>query len=116
MPLLDTLKYDNLFAGDFDVITEEITIDVSQTIKRGDVLKKTAGKFGRPAAVLITADVVVIASEDITTDGATTVKSIGYKTGWFNQFAMRFGGASTADDNHDILAEKAIYLTKTQKQ
>ena len=116
MPLLDTLTYDNLIAGDFDIVTEEITIDVSQIIKRGDILIKTAGKFGRPAAVLIAANVVVIASEDITTDGVTTTKSIGYRTGWFNQYAMRFGGASTADDNHDILAEKSIYLTKNQKQ
>lgn len=116
MPQLDVLKYDNLFAGDFDIVTEPIDIDVSQTILRGDVLVKVAGKFKRPTVVLVATDVVAIASEDVTTDATTSVKSIGYRTGIFNQAAMRFGGASTADDNHDILAEKGIYLTIANPQ
>lgn len=113
---LDILKYDNLFAGDFDVVTEPITIGVSQSIKRGDVLIKTAGKYARPAAAVIATDVVVIATEDITTDAATTTESVGYKTGIFNQNAMRFGGSSTADDNHDVLSDKGIYLTQAKPQ
>ena len=116
MPTLDVLKYSNLFAGEFDVVTEEIEINVSQTIKRGDILIKTLGKFGRPAGAVVAADVVVVASEDITTDAATTIKSIGYRTSWFNQNSMRFGGASTADDNRDVLAEKKIYLQKAKLQ
>lgn len=115
MPQLGVVEHDNLFAGDFPVVTEPITIDVSQTIQRGDLLIKTAGKYGRPAAVIIAADVVVIASEDITTDAATTVQSIGYRTGSFNEYAVRFGGASTADDNRELLADKSIYLAKVQK-
>lgn len=116
MPQLDVITYDNLFAGDVDIVTEPITIDVSQTILRGDILIKASGKFIRPSAVVAAADVVVVASENITTDATTTVSSIGYKTGWFNSNAMRFGGASTSDDNHDVLAEKSIYLTKAEKQ
>lgn len=111
----DILKYDNLFAGDADVVTQPITIDVSQTIQRGDILKKVSGKFQRPLDVVVAADVIVVASEDIITDATTTAQSIGYKTGRFNSNAMRFGGTSTADDNSDILAEKSIYLTKAQR-
>jgi hypothetical protein len=116
MAQLDVLKYSNLFAGEFDVVTEEIEIDVSQTIKRGDILIKTLGKYGRPEGVVIAANVVVVASEDITTDAVTTVESIGYRTGWYNQNSLRFGGASTADDNRDVLAEKGIYLQKAIRQ
>jgi hypothetical protein len=114
--LLDTLVLDNLIVGDFDIVTEPIIIDVSQTILRGDVLVKAAGKYKRPTIAVVAADVVVIATENITTDASTTTASIGYRTGQFNQNAMRFGGATTADDNHDILADKSIYLTKAQKQ
>jgi hypothetical protein len=114
--MAEELIYDNLIAGDFDVVTEEITIDESQTIKRGDLLVKADGKFKRPAAAALSTDVCIVASEDVTTEAATTAKSIGYKTGIFNGFAMRFGGASTIDDNHDVLAEKGIYLTKSNKK
>lgn len=142
----ETLKYDNLFAGDFDVITEEITIDESQTILRGDLLVKTAGKWGRPSAVItfgtanmgtgaltgasantetgvitggtantgtgvVTPTVVCVASEDVTTGSGVNKTSIGYKTGSFNSNSMRFGGASTAADNKDLLASKSIYIT-----
>ena len=116
MSQLDVLVYDNLVAGDVDIVTEPITIDVSQTILRGDILKKVTGKFQRPTVAIVAADVVVVASEDITTDATTTTLSVGYKTGWFNSNAMRFGGSSTADDNHDVLADKSIYMTKAQKQ
>ncbi|RII32844.1 hypothetical protein D2A34_21860 [Clostridium chromiireducens] len=111
----EVLKYDNLLAGNVDIVTQPITIDVSQTIQRGDILKKVSGKFQRPTAVIASTDVVVVASEDITTDASTTVASIGYKTGQFDSAAMRFGGSSTADDNVDVLADKSIYLTKAQK-
>jgi hypothetical protein len=113
---LDVMSYDNLIAGDVDIVTEPIIVDISQTILRGDVLVKASGKFKRPTVAVVAADVVVVASEDITTDASTTTASVGYKAGWFNANAMRFGGATTFDDNHDVLAEKSIYTTKAQKQ
>lgn len=115
MSQLGVVEHDNLVAGEFPVVTEPITIAVSQTILRGDVLIKTAGKYGKATAVILATDAVVIASEDITTDAATTVQSIGYRTGSFNEYAVRFGGASTADQNRDLLADKSIYLAKSQK-
>lgn len=116
MPQLDNIFYDNLIAGDVDIVTEPIIIDISQSILRGDVLIKASGKFKKATAAVATADVVVIASENITTDASTSISSIGYKTGLFNANAMRFGGSSTYDDNHDVLAEKSIYTTKANKQ
>jgi hypothetical protein len=115
MAQLDSIGYDNLIAGDVDIVTEPIVVDVSQTVLRGDILKKVSGKFQKSTAVIAATDVVVIASENITTDASTTTASIGYKTGQFNANAMRFGGASTFDDNHDVLAEKSIYTVKAQK-
>jgi hypothetical protein len=125
--LLDSMKYDNLFYGDgVDVVTEEITISASQTIKRGDVLVKSAGNYAKATAAIkdvtfsvdhiVAADIVCLASEDITTGVGETAKSIGYLTGEFNEFAMGFGGASTADDNRDALAARSIYIKKANKQ
>ncbi|WP_326514792.1 hypothetical protein [Clostridium intestinale] len=116
MSQLDSLKYDNLIAGDYCLVTEPITIDSSQDILRGDVLIKASGKYKKASAAVIATDVIVIASENIKTDASTTVESIGYRTGYFNSNAMRFGGASTVDNNKDILADKSIYLTSAQRQ
>jgi len=114
--LLDVLALDNLIAGDVDIVTEGIIIDVSQTVVRGDILKKVGTKWQRPTVAIVAADVVCVASENITTDAVTTTATIGYKSGLFNSNVMRFGGTSIADDNHDALAEKNIYLAKSQKQ
>jgi hypothetical protein len=115
MALEGTVVYDSLIAGSFPVVTEAILIDQSQTIKRGDVLKKVAGKYQRPTAVVVEADDIVIASEDITTGAGVNTASVGYRSGEFNLFAMRFGGSSTAEDNRTILANKAIYIKSTVK-
>lgn len=116
MALLDTLYYDNLFAGDFDVVPEEIVIGTNQAVQRGDVLIKSGAYYVRPSAVVTTTDTVTVASEAITTDASTTTKSIGYRTGLFNSNAMRFGGSSTADDNKDILAKSSIFLQRAKAQ
>lgn len=114
---LDTLNYDALIAGASDLVTEEITVGKSQTICRGDVLVKEAasGTYIRPSAVAASTDDVLIATEDITTDANTTVISVGYRAGEFNEFSMRFGGTSSADDNRAILADKSIYMKKSQQ-
>lgn len=115
--LLDTLVYDSLIAGSSDLITEEITIGKSQSVLRGDVvIKDTAsGTYIQPAAAVVDTEDVLIAAEDITTDTNTTIVSIGYRTGEFNEYSMRFGGTSTADDNREVLADKSIYMKKVQK-
>ncbi len=114
MSELGELKYDNLVAGNEGIITEPITVDVSQTVLRGDLLKKVNGKYQRPTEAIAETDFVVVASEDITTDATNTAASIGYKTGQFNPNVMRFGGTSTAEDNYDILTDKSIYLANVQ--
>lgn len=134
MPQLDVLKYDNLFAGDLDVVTEEILIGENQTIKRGDLLEKkvtetiavegavgtvnrtVAANFVRPAGAANENSFYAVASEDITTGAGSTTTTIGYRSGIFNENSMRFGGASTADDNRDILAAQNIYLRQSNKQ
>ena len=132
MPNLDTLKYDNLFAGDIDIEAEPVLIAANQTINRGDLLAKivtesiaVSGAVGTvtrtPAASYIKATAeadehsfYAIAAEDVTTT-ATTASIIAYKTGVFNEFAVDFGGA-TANGSRDILAAHNIYLQKSNKQ
>ena len=114
---LDTLNYDSLIAGASDLVTEEITVGKSQNVLRGDVLIKdsTSSTYVKATAAVASTDDVLIASEDITTDENTTEKSIGYRAGEFNEFSMRFGGTSTANDNRAILADKSIYMKKVIK-
>lgn len=134
MPQLDVLTFDNLIAGDVKLVTEPIVIGASQSIKRGDLIEKlvteaiaVAGEVGsvtqtvaenyvRPTAKANDKSFYAVAAEDVTTGEGETAEIIGYRIGAFNENAMRFGGASTADDNHEVLADKGIYLTKAQKQ
>ena len=134
MPILDTLTYDNLFAGNIDVATEEIVIGENQTIQRGDLLEKkvtetiavsgsagtvnrtVAENYVRPSAAADENSFYAVASEDITTGESETAITIGYKSGVFNENSMRFGGSSTADDNRDILSAQNIYLRQAVKQ
>jgi hypothetical protein len=113
MPIV--FNYDNLIAGDYPVVTEAITVAQNQTIKRGDVLIISGGQASRAGAVLIATDDVVIASEDVTTGAGVTQASVGYRTGLFNEFAMRFGGASTAAQNKPFLLDKNIYIKQNIK-
>jgi hypothetical protein len=131
---MEILAYDNLIAGDIDIATEPITIGESQTIKRGDLLERkvtntivvsgavgtqtltTAPYYIRPTAAADHFSHYAIASEDVTTGAGETAVTIGYKSGQFNSNAVRFGGASTAADNRDILADKMIYLVEAKKQ
>jgi hypothetical protein len=131
--LLDTLTYDNLFAGDFDVVTEPILIAAGQTIVRGDLLVKlvsesiavadavgtvnrtAATSYVKASAAATQESFYAIAAEDVTTVGSTAT-IIGYKTGIFNEFAVGFGGTATADNCRDILAAQSIFLQKANKQ
>jgi hypothetical protein len=130
--LLDTMTYDNLFAGELDVVTDHVTIAAGQTIARGDLLVKTVaeaigvsgavGTITRTVAqsyVKATAEAdehsfYAIAAEAVTTTGATAVIE-AYMTGMFNQNAIGFGGA-TAGGSKDILAANGIFITAAQKQ
>lgn len=124
----ETLTLDNLLVGE-DTLAVEVTIGNSQDIKRGDVIVKTmvpaantgtgaitvtAGtNFGHPNAAAEIFGIYMVAAEDVKTEAGTTAAILAYPKGEFNEAAMRFGGASDADDNRDVLASKGIILRKT---
>lgn len=128
----EELVYDNLLVGEVE-ITDVIFIGASQEIKRGDLIEKlvtetiavtdavgtvtrtVATTYVRPSAAANDRSFYAIASEDATTGAEETATIIGYKAGEFNEFAIRFGGSSTADQNREVLADKAIYLKKANK-
>lgn len=76
----------------------------------------TAASYLRPSAAANDKSHYAVAAEDVTTGAGETAVIIGYRAGTFNENEMRFGGASTAAENHEILADKGIYLTKAIKQ
>lgn len=112
--IIESLSYDNLIVGGADLVTDQITIGKLQTVLSGDVLVKdiATGTYVRPQTAIADTESVMIAAESISTDANTIVSSIGYRSGEFNEFSMRFGGTSTADDNRDVLADKSIYIKK----
>lgn len=113
---MEELKRDNLFSGMFPVVTEGATISAGQTIKRGDVLVKNqeSKNYEKATAVVTANDVVAIAAEDVITTEETAV-TVVYKTGEFNSNKINFGGASTLEDNKDILESKSIYLKRVNE-
>lgn len=133
MAVLDTLTYDNLFAGDSDVVTEAVTVAAGQTIVRGDLLTKivtetiavadavgtvtrnVAESFTKIAAAATENSFFAIAAEDITTTTSTAEIS-AYRTGTFNENQVGFGGTATADNCRDILSAQSIYLRSASKQ
>lgn len=110
MAILGTRKYDNLFAGDFDVVTESVT--VGDNLVKGTVVGIiTASKKAvavdssksdgseKPYGVL---------AEDAEADSIATV----YLTGEFNENVLIFGGDDTAETHKRALREIGIFLKK----
>lgn len=94
--------------------THAVTYTNMGTANHGDgTLAVTEGaSFVRPSAKANIFGVYVVAAEDVTTAGGETATIPAYVKGEFNEGAMRFGGASTADDNRFALAKQGIILRK----
>lgn len=110
----ETFTYKNLFAGDFDVVTEAVTVaSGAGVLKAGTVLGKitTGGKCVKvdssksdgsqtPFGVL---------AEDIDATSAD-VATVAYLSGEFNAAALTFGGTDTAATHKAALRDLNIYV------
>lgn len=118
---LDTFVPDNLLAGDFPIVTTEITIEQGQNLKRGSLLGKKieGGKWVLSATV--TDDEAqtpiedgsqfprVILSTDIDASAADRV-AVAYKTGQFNRHAVTLGAGHSIESTEDFLDQRGLYL------
>lgn len=112
---METFTPDKLLASDYPAVTDIVTIDTGALV-RGTVLGKitATGKYvicnsanadgsQNPAAVL---------AEDADATAAD-VQAAVYLSGSFNQAALVFGGADTADTHRAALRDLNIYLKKS---
>lgn len=107
MPTIGEFKHDNLFAGDFDVVTDSVT--VGEDLKRGTVI----GINGEGVAVAVDSSAqdgsqkpYAVLAEDIEAEGVATV----YLTGEFNASALIFGGSDTAATHKEELRKLSIFV------
>ncbi len=113
MSTLGTYTPDNLYAGDYPMVREEVTILAGQNLARGAIIGKvtasgkyilcdTAATDGSevPARVLL-ADTDASAADQV---------AIAAQTGEFNDNAIALGGSTVVADVKAVLADAGIFL------
>jgi hypothetical protein len=107
---------DNLAAGEYPRVTEEITVVAGQNLTRGAVLGKitASGKWRlsvTPAAVgnegSETPRAILVQDTDAS---AADKEAAAYRTGEFNQAAITLGAGHTVDSVREGLADVGIFL------
>jgi hypothetical protein len=114
MTTLGTFDYDKLFAGDAEVVREKAVAGAAMV--RGTVVGKitASGKViaADSAAVDGSKEPYGILADDVAADGDPAVL---YMTGEFNEDALTFGGADTADTHRLALRKIGIFLKQNQE-
>jgi hypothetical protein len=110
--MTEVLTRDNLVAGDFPMITEELTILSGNNLKRGTVLGKITASGKCVAVDSSKSDgsevVFAVLSEDM--DATLEDKqACAYLTGEFNKDALIFGGTDTIDTHKTALRNLSIF-------
>jgi hypothetical protein len=107
-------SFDQLFAGDYPVVSEEVTILSGQTLSRGAVIgRQTSGLKG----VLVDSDGTDdgrrapygVLAEDVDASGGDVVSTV-YLTGEYNVNALSFGAGDTAATHKTALRALNIYV------
>jgi hypothetical protein len=106
---------DALFAGDFERVTDSITLIDGQNLSRGAVLGKitASGKYTLSLAAAEDGSEVpcaILAADTDASEGDVTTAI--YHTGVFNQDALTFGTghSKTTAATRDALRERSIFL------
>ena len=110
--MTETLTKDNLLAGDFPMITEEVTILTGNNLKRGTVLGKITAS-GKCVAVDSTKSdgsqtPFAVLAEDVDASSADQ-QGCAYLTGEFNSTSLIFGGTDTVSAHKSALRDLSIF-------
>ncbi len=113
----ETYTPDKLIAGDFKLVTGEVTILSGQNLSKGALLGKitASGKcqLCDSAASDGSEDPIGILAEACDASGGDQTNVPYYLTGEFNQDAITFGGSDTAATHLAALRDLSIYLKET---
>jgi hypothetical protein len=106
---------DELIAGRFCLVTDEVVIASGQNLVRGSVIGKVtaSNKFilSLSAAVDGSQTPVVILADDVDATGGDK-RALVYRTGEFNEAALTFGTGHDADSVRAPLRDAGIHLKK----
>ena len=112
----ETLTYSNLFAGDYPVVTDIVTIGNAADLAVGTLLGKitATGKYvlcdtdgtddGRRTGAAILGEAAAAATAE--------VQALVYLSGVFDENQIIFATGETANTHRDALRDKNIYLKK----
>lgn len=115
MKRIGELKYDNLFAGDAEVITEALTINKGEVIPRFSIIAINAdGKGVTPAKEDDTLKLYGILAEDVNATDKD-IESVVYLSGEFNSNTVIVPEGHTLEDFKVGLREIGIYLKESLK-
>lgn len=111
---LGEMKPDNLFAGQFPVVTRKRTIaSGAGALKRGTVLGRitASGKYVKSLAASEdgSEDPIEILAEDVDATSADK-QAITYLTGEFNASELTFGTGHSAASTRDALRALSIFI------
>jgi len=109
----ETFTPDNLFAGDFDVVTDAGTLITGQNLTRGAVLGKitASGKLNLSLSAASDGSQTPFAILAESADATSADKACSiYLAGEFNQAALTFGTAHTAATTKAGLRALGIFL------
>jgi len=113
---METHTPDNLLAADYPAVTDIVTVVTGQNLTRGAVLGKitASGKYSLcdSAAADGSQAPQVILAEDCDASVADQQAPV-YLSGAFQESALTFGGADTADTHRAALRDLNIYLKKS---
>lgn len=114
---METFTPDNLIAGDFPVVTSEVTIATGQDLVRGSALGKL-DSGGDYALCDIensdgSEDIKAILAEDCdASDGAVEHVPV-YLSGEFLESGVTFGGSTGVEDVRDAARDLGIYFKES---
>lgn len=103
----------HLIAGDFPLVTEEVTVASGEDLTAGAVIGKVTAdgkvKLSDEAASDGSEELYAVLAEDCdATDGDKV--AVAYLTGQFNEESLSFGGTRTAADTKAGLRALSIFI------
>lgn len=111
--MTETYTPDNLIAGDFPIVTKQVTVNNGQNLQRGALLGRitVSGNVNLSLAAAGdgSEDPYAILAENVDASAGDKVGT-AYLTGEFNEDAITFGTGHDAASVEDLLRVYQIYL------